>query len=158
MKLKHRFKGIRWKRGGGELIGFAICLPMIMLVISGIILILQLGLAKQKLEYAAYSAARAAVVQENMGRAQLAASEAAMSALETGTIGINRGGVTVALELVAGRTHHATGDVGWQKGALLKVIVTADVNTIAPFLDRRMGTEIVMMVEFPVSSGALPPP
>jgi len=144
-----KFKKPDWKKGGGELIGFAICLPMMMLVICGIIMILQLGLAKQSLEYAVYTAARAAVVQEDMGAARSAATAMADSALRSGTIGVEN--VTIELELVAGRTDVGTDDVAWQKGALIKCIVYVDVKTIAPFANRRMGSEIIMMVEFPAN-------
>ena len=149
-KLIKLFKNIKWNKGSGELLGFAICLPMIMFIICGLIMVLQLGLAKQSLEYATYSAARAAVVQHDMADARSAASASADATLSSGTIGVEN--IEVELEIVAGRTLAGTDDIGWQKGALLRCTVTIDINTIAPFAGSRMASEIIMMIEFPATS------
>ena len=44
-------KNINWRKGGGELLGFAMVLPAIMLVFGAIIMAAQLGLARQSIEY-----------------------------------------------------------------------------------------------------------
>jgi len=153
LKLIIHLKKINWKKGSGELIGFAICLPMIMFIILGLVMILQLGLAKQSLEYATYSAARAAVVQNDMASAENAAQGNAEAALNSGTMGIEDIGVEI--ELIAGRTIEGTGNIGWQKGALIRCTVSIDIDTIGPFRNSRMTSNIVMMVEFPAVNNTI---
>jgi Flp pilus assembly protein TadG len=143
-----RLKKVSWKRGNGELLGFTICLPLLMFMFCGLIMATQLGLAKQSLEYAAYSAARAAVVQESFAQAQNAADLMAADAA-VGTFGVKN--VTAELEVVSGRLDYAAGSVRWEKGSLLKTVVRVDINTIAPFPDSELSTEITMMVERPAT-------
>ena len=157
LKLYNRFKKIDWRSGVGELIGFAICLPLIMILLCGLIMVVQLGSAKQTLEYATYSAARGAVVQETFYQAKSAAEAFAASALETGTFGVSN--IDVQIETIGGTYDVSSNSVNWEKGSLMKCVVTIDVDTIAPFADKRMSSEIIMMVERPVPnpSAGLPP-
>ena len=47
---------IDWKKGSGEIVGFAMILPAITFVFCAIVAVAQVGLIKQKLEYTAYTA------------------------------------------------------------------------------------------------------
>lgn len=143
-----KLKKIRWN-SGNELLGFAIALPMILVVFCAIIMAAQLGLARQTTEYALYSAARAAVVQENLNDARNAAQTMAGATLDTGTIGVS--GYNIELETVAGSFDVASGLVRWEKGALVKVVLTVEVNTIAPFQSSVLSSELIMMIERPAT-------
>ena len=70
-----QMRRIRWRKGGGELIGFALIMPTIMLVFCALIMAAQLGIARQSIEYTTYSACRAAVICESKEQAQLAAEK-----------------------------------------------------------------------------------
>jgi Flp pilus assembly protein TadG len=137
------------RRGNGELVGFAIAMPMLMLVFCALIMAAQLGLARQTLEYSLYSAARAAVVQGDFVSAQNAAEMMADAEIYTGTMGVT--GYTIELEVIGGTFNPGSGGIRWEKGALLKVVLTMDVDTISPFRDSTLSSEIIMMVERPAS-------
>jgi hypothetical protein len=145
-----RLRKINWKRGSGEILGFAIVLPIILVVFCAIIMAAQLGLARQALEYSLYSAARAAVVQEDIISARAAAELVATAEIESGTFGVTRHDIT--LEVVGGSFDASSGLVRWEKGAMLKVVLTIYVDTIAPFGDSILSSEITMMVERPATS------
>jgi Flp pilus assembly protein TadG len=146
--FERRLKKLDMKKGSGEFMGFAICLPLLMMMFCGLVMVTQLGLAKQSLEYAAYSAARTAVVQDSLPQAQNAADLMAQD-LSVASFGIRS--ITTTLEVVSGRADYA-GTVRWEKGSLLKTIVTADINTIAPFRDSTLSAEITMMIERPANA------
>jgi Flp pilus assembly protein TadG len=145
-----RLRKIKWERGSGELLGFAIALPLILIVFCAIIMAAQLGLARQALEYALYTAGRAAVVQNDFPSARNAAEMVAGTELYSGTFGIS--GFEIDIETVGGSYDASSGTVRWEKGALVKVVVTIYVDTIAPFSDSVLSSEITMMVERPVLS------
>jgi hypothetical protein len=138
------------RRGSGEIVGFAIVMPLLMLVFCALIMAAQLGLARQALEYSLYTAARAAVVQDNIVNARNAANLMADAEIQTGTIGVT--GYDLQMEVISGTFNPASGGIRWEKGALLKVILTIDVDTISPFRDSQLASEIIMMIERPVSS------
>lgn len=50
------------RKGNGEAMGFTVAAPVVILVIYVLILLVQLTLLRQRMEYAAYSACRAAAV------------------------------------------------------------------------------------------------
>jgi hypothetical protein len=148
-RFKSKLKKIGFARGSGELLGFAISLPLVMVIFCAIVMAAQHGVIKQRLEYATYTAARAAVVQENLASAQAAAALMADD-VRVGAFGVRD--IKVELETVAGRLDGGIGNVRWEKGSLLKVVLTADVDTIAPFPDSELSSEITMMIERPANT------
>lgn len=124
----HRIlKKINWRQGGGELMGFTLILPVIMLVFCAVIMASQLGIARQSVEYTTYSAARAAVICENQAQAQQAA-ELIVEDVIYEIPGVEAGSATVTLQNYMGAT--------WQKGGLIKCTVEVKVNRIAESLYR----------------------
>lgn len=142
--MQRALRRIRWKKGGGELIGFVLVLPIIMFVFCAIIMAGQLGIARQSIEYTTYSAARAAVICENQNQAQLAA-ELIVDEMIYDIPGVEPGSASVNLQNYMGST--------WQKGGLIKCTVEVKVNTISPWSVSRVTADITMMIERP----AVPP-
>ena len=133
-------KNINWRKGGGELLGFAMVLPAIMLVFGAIIMAAQLGLARQSIEYTTYSAARAAVICESQSQAQQAA-ELLVEDMAQDIPGVEPGSVSVNIRNYMGSI--------WQKGGLIKCTVEAKVNTISPWSNSTVVADITMMIERP---------
>ena len=133
-------KNINWRKGGGELLGFAMVLPAIMLVFGAIIMAAQLGLARQSNEYTTYSAARAAVICESQSQAQQAA-ELLVEDMAQDIPGVEPGSVSVNIRNYMGSI--------WQKGGLIKCTVEAKVNTISPWSNSTVAADITMMIERP---------
>ena len=133
-------KNINWRKGGGELLGFAMVLPAIMLVFGAIIMAAQLGLARQSIEYTTYSAARAAVICESQSQAQQAA-ELLVEDMAQDIPGVEPGSVSVNIRNYVGSI--------WQKGGLIKCTVEAKVNTISPWSNSTVAADITMMIERP---------
>ena len=133
-------KNINWRKGGGELLGFAMVLPAIMLVFGAIIMAAQLGLARQSIEYTKYSAARAAVICESQSQAQQAA-ELLVEDMAQDIPGVEPGSVSVNIRNYMGSI--------WQKGGLIKCTVEAKVNTISPWSNSTVAADITMMIERP---------
>ena len=133
-------KNINWRKGGGELLGFAMVLPAIMLVFGAIIMAAQLGLARQSIEYTTYSAARAAVICESQSQAQQAA-ELLVEDMAQDIPGVEPGSVSVNIRNYMGSI--------WQKGGLIKCTVEAKVNTISPWSNSTVAADSTMMIERP---------
>ena len=133
-------KNINWRKGGGELLGFAMVLPAIMLVFGAIIMAAQLGLARQSIEYTTYSAARAAVICESQSQAQQAA-ELLVEDMAQDIPGVEPGSVSVNIRNYMGSI--------WQKGGLIKCTEEAKVNTISPWSNSTVAADITMMIERP---------
>lgn len=137
-------KKIEWRKGGGELIGFVLVLPVIMFVFCAIIMAAQLGIARQSLEYTTYSAARAAVICENQSQAQSAA-ELIVDDMIYEIPGVEPGSASVTIQNYMGSA--------WQKGGLINCTVQVQVNTVSPWSSSILTADITMMIERP----AVPP-
>ena len=141
--MRSRIKKINWKNGSGEILGFCAIIPGLFALMLVLIATIQIGITKQKMEYAAYSACRAAAVSSDETVAQAQASGVADEYL--GSLGtINS--VNTDIEVI-----DANG--AWQKGHFVKCTITADVVTIMPALfgniNGQKSTSIIMMIENP---------
>lgn len=144
----HRIiRKVNWRQGGGELIGFVLILPVIMLVFCAIIMAAQLGIARQSVEYTTYSAARAAVICENQTQAEQAA-ELIVEEMIYEIPGVEAGSAMVTLQNYMGAT--------WQKGGLIKCTVEVRVNTISPWTTSTVTADITMMIERPAVPASNP--
>ena len=65
------------KKGNGEAMAFTVAAPAVLLVIYILVLLVQLTLLRQRMEYAAYSACRAAVVSSDKKEADKLAQKIA---------------------------------------------------------------------------------
>lgn len=142
--MQHILKKVKWRKGGGELIGLVLVLPVIMFVFCAIIMAAQLGVARQSVEYTTYSAARAAVICENQSQAQSAA-ELIVDDMIYEIPGVEPGSASVTIQNYMGST--------WQKGGLINCTVQVKVNTISPWSASVITADITMMIERP----AVPP-
>ena len=133
---------INWRKGGGELIGFVLVLPVLLMVFCAIIMAAQLGIARQSVEYTTYSAARAAVICENQAQAQQAA-ELIVGDMIYEIPGVEQGSARVTLQNYMGSV--------WQKGGLIKCTVQVRVNTITPWPPSDVTADITMMIERPAA-------
>lgn len=128
-----------WKKGGGELLGFAIIIPCIMLLIMAIVAATQIANVNQALNYCAYNTCRTAVVSDNYAAAEQRVQEA--YELQFGSDNYQRHGYEpVSLELI-------DPSIPWQKGNFVRCTVRYHINTIMPFTSGVREYSIVMMIE-----------
>jgi hypothetical protein len=129
-----------WKKGGGEIIGFAYILPFIVMLICCLIAAAQVSITNQRLSYTAYSSCRSAVVSidENTARDRgYAIYESIM-----GDPNANSGGVTyVPFEMTVLDGNQ------WIKGSFVKCTVRVYVKTLLPFTSGVREESIIMMIE-----------
>ena len=134
---------ILWRKGGGELIGFGIVMPMLVFMFCCIISAAQVSMATETLQYAAYSSCRAAVVSADKVTAESRAKTVAMEMAEdSGVIETDTMDVTLTL---------LDTTLPWMKGNFVRCDVSAYVKTMAPFTSGMRTASIVMMVERPSS-------
>ena len=135
-------KKIKWKKGSGEILGFCAIVPMLFIMFMVLISALQVGIAKQRMEYAAYSACRAAVVSSDNDTANAQANGVANEYLDSMNC-IDSGSVNVDLKVI-------DTDTSWVKGHFVECTLSADVQTILPFFTNgTKSVSIVMMIENP---------
>ena len=147
------------KRGAGELLGFALMVPFIMMLLCAVLSSAQITVANQQLTYAAYSAGRAAVVAESEDLASERA-EAVLDVLygdryqgisftraDADALGLSLGNGEVYCKI----QYLGTG-ASWIKGDVIKCTVYQNLNPIMPFTAGVRAQSVVMMIE----NGELP--
>ena len=134
-------KGINWKKGSGELIGFGIVMPILVMIFCGIISASQLSMASETLQYAAYCSCRAAVVSVDEATAGARADSVAKELASLNST-ISPASIDCKLTLL-------DKSLVWQKGNFVRCDVSAYVDTMLPFTSRKRTASIIMMVERP---------
>lgn len=129
-----------WHKGSGELTGFAIIMPFIILLIFIIVGATEISIVNQKLTYTAYDCCRAAVVSETMDSAE----DRAIEMYEYHLCSVSEATkdhsfIPCELTLVDGTE--------WEKGSLVKCTVRSYLNPLMPFTSGVREQSIVMMVE-----------
>lgn len=135
-----------WKKGSGEVFGFLCVSPIMVILLMLLVSIVQMTSLKQKLEYTAYVACRAAVVSETLSKAKQAAKEVAEADLRSYSSDYE-GNVTVKLEYPTGSATR------WEKGNYIQCTVAVKVNPAGIGLDLgRVKSRIIMAIEKPDES------
>jgi len=152
-----REKKIDWRKGGAELIGIGLAMPVLCLLLIMIVGIMQAGVMRQSLEYTTYMAARAAVTCETASEAQAQATTTALMTIANSSFGIEVDAVRVSLQLVGGTTAASSAQssldgIGWEKGALVKCQISVPFRSLISFRDETMTSIIYMMVERPAKT------
>ncbi len=132
-----------WKKGSGEVFGFLCVSPIMVVLIMLLICIVQMGALKEKLEYTAYVACRAAVVSDTLSDARKAAKEVAEADLRSYSADYV-GNITVKLEYPSGVDHK------WEKGNYIQCTVAVKADPAGAGLKLgRVKSRIVMAIEKP---------
>lgn len=127
------------KKAGGELLGFTLIAPLVIVLIWAIVGAAQIANANQKLNYCVYNTCRAAVVCDGYETAQQKAQE--MYELQFGTDNFSDHGYEpYTLELISD-------DGSWEKGQYIRCTVRYYVETLAPFVSGVRESSIIMMIE-----------
>lgn len=152
-------KKVDWRKGGAELIGIGLAMPVICLLLIMIVGIMQAGIMRQSLEYTTYMAARAAVTCETSTEAIEQARTTALMTIADSSFGIDVDAVTVKLQLVGGTSSTSGGaseawqnGITWEKGALVKCQIDVPFRSLINFQDETMTSIIYMMVERPAKT------
>ncbi len=137
------FKKINWKKGGGEIIGFGIVMPMLVILFCGIISSAQLAMANETLQYAAYSSCRAAVVSSTQDVALERAETVAREIISQSSVA-DIDTLDVKLTLM-------DSTMDWKKGSFVRCDITVYIDTMMPFTSRNRTSSIIMMIERPAN-------
>lgn len=150
-----KIKKIEPKKGG-DILAFAMILPALCIMIFSIIVIAQLCICRQSIEYANYSASRAAVICETYSDAAVAMDSVAKSTLQSSTFGVNNSDITTSIKLVAGTSanpgdSNASENIRWEKGSMAQCIITVNINKILAIGPDTMQSVMFVMVERPAT-------
>lgn len=156
----------KMKKGSGEVLSFLICLPCIFIMIFLILDAIRIGSIRERLEYTAYKAARAAVMCKDMEEATKKANEVAQKDLLSSNLKIDMTDPNWgAMKIVkiqyadgegldskgksAGTKKNAKADADkWEKGNFITCQVTVKMKTILATEGTASRTgSIVMMIE-----------
>lgn len=121
LKMKRILQWLR--RGNGEIVGFAIVVPLLYIMICSMASLVQLSLSVNDLGKAAISAGRAVAISDSLDAARTIANEAAMVNITNSNIT----NVTTDVEMVDAPE--------WGAGVNVKVTVSADISTFLPFVN-----------------------
>jgi Flp pilus assembly protein TadG len=150
--LRKLGRKLKCQKGTSELIGLMVGLPFVMSLFISFVMFVQMGMVRQSLEQAAYTAARAAVVQPDKIQAQNAARTAAGAVLSTSGVSVTP---TVNLFEVAGVTDTGSASgIRWEKGSLVQAEVTVQFPAFGTRRNVAMKSDIVMMIERPAPNYA----
>lgn len=116
-------KKINLRKGSGEYIAFAVVAPMICTVIIMICAFIQISINVHELSNATSVAGRSVAVCESLEDAQEQSRRVAESAITSQDIT----NIQTTVEYV-------NGDTDWETGTLLKVTVSAEIKSVAPFV------------------------
>lgn len=146
-------KRIKLKQGN-DMLGFAMILPALCIVIFAIIILAQLCLTRQTLEYALYTSSRAAVICEDYNTAYETMKTNAISTLQSNSFDIDAEDVECELNLVAGTTStpgdpNSNNNITWEKGALAQCRITVHMKQKMNIGGDKMTATIYVMVERP---------
>ena len=137
-------------KGGGEILGFMAILPCLCFLLVFIVGAFQSGSIKERLEYTAYVACRAAISEKNYELADAAAKQAAQDDLTlSGEKNITN--LKTELKIVGDGVTESTQK--WMKGNMVQCIVTADVKNVSIFFPKTRMSTIIMMIENPSDEG-----
>ena len=156
----------KMKKGAGEVLAFLLCLPIIFIMIFLILDVIRIGSIRERLEYTAYKAARAAVVCKDMKEATQKANEAAYKDLLNSGLKIdltdpNWGAKKIVkIQFADGKGVESKGKSAgtkkgskadktkWEKGNFIICQVTVKMKTILTTDNKASRTgSVVMMIE-----------
>lgn len=141
-----------WRKGGAEIIGFLCTLPSLLFFLMIIITVMQHGTIKERLEFTAYKACRAAIVCDNYEEAVTAAKETATNDLLMSSEKFDSDSISVELFYTDGTEEDSKEfDKKWKKGEYITCSVSVDIKTPSAILDNRRNSTIVMMIEMPAN-------
>lgn len=129
------------QKASGEMIGFAVCIPMLMLVFAASVSVAEIGLTEEMLEYAAYSGTRAACISVDYDTAQQRLQTVVEEILRR-----NGETSTPTCTITMLDPDGVTG-YGWLKGAFIRCDVSIYKNTLLPIFSGQRKASMVMMIE-----------
>ena len=133
-------KNFRWRKGNGELIGFAVVVPLILMLIISMYAFQIYATHSQQLCVAAYAVGRAAVVSDDPGNGYKRAEVVLKS--------ICSGNVTTSASSTAGDVWFTISyPEGWKIGSIAEIAVYEHMGGIFPFPERDLSWKLAMMIE-----------
>lgn len=160
--MKRLFKNkIKWRSGSGELLGFAIIMPFILMMIIAILSITQESNMKQRMTYATYVVARASSICADQERA-VDRADAIMremygdkyvgppAIVGEGWMGVDSAPAAIASsQQVHGQTvcFMKMMSEEWRKGDILVITIQQYIEPLMPFSGNFHSQSLAVMIE-----------
>ena len=152
MRLLKNIKKIKWNKGVGEFLGFAVVIPFVTLMICAIFSAAQICIVSEQMLYASYSVARASVVcaDEETGKDRASAVLQTLYPSSTCVVSFvddkNTDTPTVT-GYVNCSIKYVDSSMEWKKGSIIECTVSQYVTPLMPFTSGVRSQTIAMMVE-----------
>lgn len=147
------------KKGSGEALAFLCALPLIFILLVAVISIIKLTNLRQKMEYTAYVACRAAVVSDTYKDAVANAETVADIELAEFANLYNIDSKNISITIVPVKGYPEKVESGydsrtgkqrsssWKKGNFVKCVLTVHLSGGNPFMKGTKKTELTMAIE-----------
>lgn len=131
------------KSGVGEMLGFAISAPLLLLIMLAIISVMQITLSEQQLAYNAYSVGRAVATSPRQEEAIMRANAVMRNSYGDNFVNGESNVNGNTWYSISALSENAT----WKKGEFIEVCVYQYVKPYLPFTEGVRARSIVMMIE-----------
>lgn len=132
----------RWKKGNGEMIGFAVVAVLICSIFIIMVAFLQLSVGLNAIQKALSVTGRSVAICTSMDDATTQAQRVAESAI-----------TYTGIENIQTSVDWVNSGDDWEGGKFVNVTVSAKVNTLAPFITKRYQKKVLICIENGVAGG-----
>lgn len=126
----------RWKKGNGEMIGFAVVAVLICSIFIIMVAFLQLSVGLNAIQKALSVTGRSVAICTSMDDATTQAQRVAESAI-----------TYTGIENIQTSVDWVNSGDDWEGGKFVNVTVSAKVNTLAPFITKRYQKKVLICIE-----------
>lgn len=132
----------KWKKGNGEMIGFAVVAVLICSIFIIMVAFLQLSVGLNAIQKALSVTGRSVAICTSMDDATTQAQRVAESAI-----------TYTGIENIQTSVDWVNSGDDWEGGKFVNVTVSAKVNTLAPFITKRYQKKVLICIENGVAGG-----
>lgn len=152
MRVLEKFKNIKWNKGVGEFLGFAVVIPFVTLMICAIFSAAQICIVSEQMLYASYSVARASVVcaDEETGKDRATAVLETLypsSSCSVSFVDDSKADTPTVTGHVNCSIKYVDSSMEWKKGSIIQCTISQYVTPLMPFTSGVRSQTIAMMVE-----------
>lgn len=150
-KMTTKLKKTRsfWKKGSADIFSYISFLPVLLILFSLVVCIVQISCIKEKLEYTTYVACRAAAVSSSKSKAISSACTIAEENLKSYTNIYDPASLSVRLTCFNEKGEKTQKSDAWKKGNYVQCEISIKISTIIPAISGTKKSSIAMAIEIP---------
>jgi len=138
----NKLKMVNWKNGNGELFGFAICAPFLLVILIALMSFARYAIENEQLTAATYCVGRAAVVSHNLSTGQSRAKGVLDRIYDFHAVsGPSSGSNDVWMEM------SIKNEDDWKVGEIITITLTQHFDSLYPLPAINIKRSIAMMIE-----------